>query len=539
MVVACLGGVALGVLAAVRQNRFLDHLIRFLAIGGISMPAFWLGLLLQVVVFGGLGLFELTGRLDPDLEFTQPLREITGFHLIDAVLTGNGAALADAASHLVLPALTLAAYPLGVIARMTRASMLEALAADHIRAARAFGIPERVVSWRIALRNALPPAATVAGLTLATPDRAFFVEVVFNWRLGQFAATTAQCGLSSDHGITLFGAIGYLVVNLAVTSSRPGSTCGSGSREALQLRLAGTGGASNSQPDAAGSATPPARTRQVLRAVTRDRLALIGAFLVALLILAAVFGPWLAPNPEQGAGLADVAHRNLAPGSAHWLGTDPLGRDLLSRVIIGARPALVTPLVVVALAVLIGVPLGLMAGYRGGWVDAIVMRVADMFLAFPPLLLAMVIVALLGPSLLNAALALALAWWPWYARLVRGLAASLRNQPFVEGARALGLRDVTILSRHVLPNAAAPVIVQATIDVGTVILAVGSLAFLGLGAQPPTPDWGLMVAEGRTYVLSQWWLSAVPGTAIFLAVLGFNLLGDALRDVLDPRSVAR
>lgn len=219
MVIACMAGVSLGVLAAVRQNRFLDHLIRFLAIGGISMPAFWLGLLLQVVVFGGLGLFELTGRLDPDLEFTQPLRELTGFHLIDAALTVNGAAFADAASHLVLPALTLAAYPLGVIARMTRASMLEALAADHIRAARAFGVPERVVSWRIALRNALPPAATVAGLTLAySLTGAFFVEVVFNWPgLGQFAATAL---LNVDYpvimGITLLGAMGYIVVNLAV-----------------------------------------------------------------------------------------------------------------------------------------------------------------------------------------------------------------------------------------------------------------------------------------------------------------------------------
>lgn len=286
-------------------------------------------------------------------------------------------------------------------------------------------------------------------------------------------------------------------------------------------------------------ATAPTRLRLVVAAIARDRLALVGVVLVAMVILAAAFGPWLAPYPDQGAGLADVPNRNLAPSGAHWLGTDPLGRDMMSRIIIGARPALLTPLVVVTLAVLIGVPLGLVAGYRGGWLDAVIMRVADMFLAFPPLLLAMVIVALLGPSLLNAALALAVAWWPWYARLVRGLAASLRNQPFVEGARALGLRDATVLVRHVLPNAAAPVIVQATIDIGTVILAAGSLAFLGLGAQPPAPDWGLMVAEGRTYVLSQWWLSAFPGSAIFLAVLGFNLLGDALRDVLDPRSVTR
>ncbi|TMR19299.1 ABC transporter permease [Nonomuraea turkmeniaca] len=219
MLLACLIGVALGVVAAARQNRFLDHLIRLLAIGGVSVPAFWLGLLLQVFVFGGLGLFELTGRLDPDLEFTDPLREITGFHLVDALLTGHLTALSDAAAHLVLPALTLAAYPIGVIARMTRASMLEILAADHIRAARAYGLRERIVHWRIALRGALPPTTTVAGLTLAySLTGTFFVEVVFNWPgLGLFASTAL---LNMDYpvimGITLFGAAGYVLVNLIV-----------------------------------------------------------------------------------------------------------------------------------------------------------------------------------------------------------------------------------------------------------------------------------------------------------------------------------
>jgi peptide/nickel transport system permease protein len=219
MLVAVGAGVALGVIAAARQNRFLDHVIRLLAIGGVSMPAFWLGLLLQVFVFGRLGLFELTGRLDPDLEFTRPLADITGFHLVDALLTGNTTALADAASHLVLPALTLAAYPLGVIARMTRASMLEALGGDHIRAARAYGLAERIVYWRVALRNALPPTTTVVGLTMAySLTGAFFVEVVFNWPgLGQYAATAL---LNADYpvimGITLLGATGYILVNLVV-----------------------------------------------------------------------------------------------------------------------------------------------------------------------------------------------------------------------------------------------------------------------------------------------------------------------------------
>ncbi|MFI9331229.1 ABC transporter permease [Kitasatospora sp. NPDC052868] len=284
----------------------------------------------------------------------------------------------------------------------------------------------------------------------------------------------------------------------------------------------------------------PTRLRRIVTALLRDRLALVGVVLVGALLVVAVFGPWLAPFPDQGRGVADVAHRNLAPGTGgHLLGTDPLGRDVLSRIIIGARPALLTPLLTVALAVAVGVPLGLLAGYRGGRLDEAVMRIADMFLAFPPLLLAMVIAAMLGPSLMHAGIALAIAWWPWYTRLARGLAAGLRDRPFVDGARALGLSDTVILARHLLPNAAAPIVVQASIDIGTVILASGSLAFLGLAAQAPTPDWGLMVSDGRSYVLSQWWLSALPGAAIFLAVLAFNVLGDALRDILDPRAVTR
>ncbi|GII97362.1 ABC transporter permease [Sinosporangium siamense] len=290
------------------------------------------------------------------------------------------------------------------------------------------------------------------------------------------------------------------------------------------------------------SKTPPIATlpeRGVYRRLLRDGPAVLGFALVALLVLVAAFAPLLAPFPEQGAGAASVADRNLAPSLTHWFGTDAMGRDILSRIVYGARPALLVSMAVVGLAVLVGVPLGLIAGFRGGRLDEAIMRVADMFLAFPPLLLAMVVVSLLGPSLWNAAIALVVSWWPWYARLVRGLALSLRERPFVEGARTLGLRDITIMRRHILPNCSSPILVQATTDIGTVLLAAGSLAFIGLGAQPPTPDWGLMVAEGRTYVFSHWWMSAFPGAAIFLAVLGFNLLGDALRDALDPREVGR
>lgn len=275
--------------------------------------------------------------------------------------------------------------------------------------------------------------------------------------------------------------------------------------------------------------------RRFRRAVLADPLALTGVVVITLLVVLAVLGPWIAPYPGQGEGDSDVAARMLGPSFAHPFGTDGLGRDMLSRVIIGARPALAVSLLVVGLAMMIGVPLGALAGYRRGRLDALIMRVTDLFLAFPPLLLAMAIVAALGPGLDHAALALSVSWWPWYARLARGTAASLRERPFIEAARSIGVSEATILRRHIIPNAITPILVQATIDIGTVILAAGSLAFLGLGASPPTPDWGLMVSEGRTYILDQWWLSAFPGLAIFAAVLAFNLVGDLLLDLLDPR----
>ncbi|MGM7668275.1 ABC transporter permease [Microbacterium sp. A93] len=278
---------------------------------------------------------------------------------------------------------------------------------------------------------------------------------------------------------------------------------------------------------------------RLLRVLRTDWLAAAGLAIVVLVIVLAFFGQWIAPYPEQGLGQTNVETRNFAPSVAHLFGTDQLGRDILSRVILGARPALSISVAVVAIAAVIGIPLGAIAGYYGGWLDNVLMRVTEVFQAFPPLLLAMVMVALLGPSLFNAGLALAICWWPWYARLVRAEARSLRERPYVEAARAIGVPTWRILTRHILRNCMTPVIVQGTVDVGAIVLAAGSLAFLGLGAQPPTPDWGLMVAEGRGQIFTNWWISTFPGLGIFLTVLGFNLIGDALRDLLDPRQVKR
>jgi peptide/nickel transport system permease protein len=273
----------------------------------------------------------------------------------------------------------------------------------------------------------------------------------------------------------------------------------------------------------------------VLHVILRDPLSLFSVAIILLFVLVAILGPWIAPYPEQGFGKTNVATRMLPPSPEHLLGTDRLGRDMLSRIIIGARPALVASLVVVGLAVVIGSLLGSLAGYVGGWVDEVIMRITDLFLAFPALLLAMAIVAAIGPGLTNAMLAIAVSWWPWYTRLVRGVALSLRQRYFVEAARSIGVNNVTIVLRHILPNCISPILVQATIDIGTVILAATGLAFIGLGTQPPAPDWGLMVSEGRGFILNEWWYSTFPGLVIFISVLAFNLLGDVLRDIFDPR----
>jgi peptide/nickel transport system permease protein len=275
--------------------------------------------------------------------------------------------------------------------------------------------------------------------------------------------------------------------------------------------------------------------RHVLSVILRDPLSLIGTLIIVTVLFMAVFAEQVAPFPEEGKGKTNAPNTLMAPSSEHLFGTDKLGRDILSRIIMGSRSALIVPIGVVLFAVLLGAPLGALAGYKGGWLDEVIMRITDLFLAFPSLLLAMAIASALGRGLDKAAIALIVSWWPWYTRIARGVAVGLRERYFVEAAQAVGVSEAVIIFRHILPNTISPILVQATVDMGTVILAMGGLAFLGLGTQPPAPDWGLMVSEGRTYILDQWWIATFPGMAIFIVVLAFNLLGDTLRDIFDPR----
>jgi len=283
---------------------------------------------------------------------------------------------------------------------------------------------------------------------------------------------------------------------------------------------------------------PDARRRDWLRGlnfIIKNPLTLFGLVIIFVLTSTALLAPFLAPFPEQGAGHSNLGERLLPPSIRHPMGTDNLGRDILSRIIFGSRIALQASVAVVLLVVLIGAPLGLMAGFFGGKLDEFIMRLADMVLAFPSYLLAIAIVASLGPSLLNALIAIAFPWWPWYTRLMRSQVLSIKEMQFVESARAIGVSQWRIMFRHILPNCLSPIIVQATLDMGYIILALASLGFLGLGTQPPTADWGVMVSDGREFFMTQWWISTFSGGAIFITVLAFNLLGDGLREALDPK----
>lgn len=268
----------------------------------------------------------------------------------------------------------------------------------------------------------------------------------------------------------------------------------------------------------------------------RNYLQRISIIIIGLLILIAIFASVIAPYPSHALGATNAQDKLLPPSSQYLFGTDELGRDLFSRVIYGTRISLRAALLAVGLALLIGVPLGAIAGGLGGVADEIIMRITDVFLSFPPLLLAIAISSFLGPSLENAILAIAISWWPWYTRIVRGQAVSIRERQFVRAARAIGTPSYKIIFKHILPNTLAPVIVQASMDIGSVILTVASLSFLGLGAQPPIPEWGLLISTSRTYFLNAWWYSTFPGIAIFITVMVFNLIGDGIREVLDPRT---
>jgi len=272
--------------------------------------------------------------------------------------------------------------------------------------------------------------------------------------------------------------------------------------------------------------------RAALHHMRRNPIGIVGLGIITCFCIVALIAPYVSP---QSPLVTNPIGKLAAPSSAHLFGTDQLGRDILSRVLHGARISLWIALLVPAIASLLGVTVGLIAGYLGGMVDSALMRVTDMFMAFPQLVLAMAISSALGPSLRNAILAVALTEWTFFARMARSRAIAIRREAYVEAAHAMGASRLRILFRHILPMSVSPLIVQLTLGMGTSIRTAASLGFLGLGAQPPTPEWGVMITAGRNYLPGQWWVSTFPGVAIFIVILGFNLLGDGIRDALDPK----
>jgi peptide/nickel transport system permease protein len=270
------------------------------------------------------------------------------------------------------------------------------------------------------------------------------------------------------------------------------------------------------------------------RRFSANRLALLGLIIIIALIVVAALAPLLAPYSPVVGDLK--AARLLPPGPEHWFGTDDLGRDIFSRIVYGSRWTLYVVVLVAIAAAPIGLLIGTVAGYAGGWTDAILMRLTDIILAFPKLILALAFVAALGPGIENAVLAIAITSWPPYARIARAETLTVRNSDYIKAVQLMGASPFRIVLRHIMPLCISSLIIRVTLDMAGIILTAAGLGFLGLGAQPPLPEWGAMIASGRRFILDQWWVAGVPGVAILVVSLGFNLLGDGLRDALDPRS---
>lgn len=286
------------------------------------------------------------------------------------------------------------------------------------------------------------------------------------------------------------------------------------------------------QTAAMPAATERRAPNRAWRKLKANRGALVGLAIIIFFTLLAILAPLL-PIPDPTATSWSAIRK--APSAAHWLGTDDIGRDILSRMIWGAQASLMAGVFSVAIAVVIGVPFGLVSGYYGGWIDQIISRITEAFLAMPFLITAIALAAFLGPSLTNAMIAIGLSAMPVFVRLTRGQVLAVKTEEYVEGARSIGLRHFSIITRYILPNVFAPILVQATLTIATAIIAEASLSFLGLGQQPPAPSWGSMLNVAKNFLNQAPWMAMWPGAAIFLVVIGFNLLGDGLRDALDPR----
>jgi peptide/nickel transport system permease protein len=498
-------GVGLGVLAALQQNKLTDQVLRVVSLGGMSMPSFWLALVSLYVFFYQLSWVPGSGRLDPVV--SRP-PAVTGMFTIDALLSGRMDTLANALQHLILPACVLAAFNMGLFTRFTRSAVLEVLGNDYVRTARAKGLPD---PW---------PCAACGVATGGYGHRP---------RIRQ------RNDRHSTRGEHLFVARHRSVLVSQRDHAGPASdcrghvVCSAGLYPGQHGRRRAVRGHRSARPADMSLRLPFMRS---VPAAWLQPLTLVGLTLAGVWLVLAVLAPWVAPYDP----LAQDAALYLPPSAAHPFGTDDIGRDVLSRVIWGARVSIPLAFLLVSVAFVIGGTLGALAAYLGGWVDEVVMRAADLVFAIPTILLAMAVVAALGPGLVHAVMAVIVVSWPGHARVVRSLVRTTMQSDYVAVARLLGASAGRALIVDVLPNVAGPVIVLAALDLGTAILLLSGLSFLGLGAKPPAAEWGSMVSTGAQHFES-WWIGVFPGLAIVSVVLAFNFLGDSLRDIFDPQSV--
>lgn len=466
--------IPLGIFSAVHRNKIPDFLVRIFSFIGVSMPSFWVGLILLYIFGLKLGWFPIA----------------------TASVTPSG---------LVLPALTLAIYQSAKYTRQVRTVILDELNQDYVIGARTRGLSENMILWKHVLPNAVLPLITLLGMSIGwLLGGVAVIETVFAWpgmgRMAVYAITMRDYPLIE--GFVLWIAIVYTVINFLVDLSYT----------YLDPRLK--------------------KGEQKMDFIKKNRLFSFYTFLVILVIVVAFLAPVLATHDPYESNMTNVLQM---PSSEHILGTDKLGRDTYSRIIYGTQTSLFMTVCLVILTAVIGSLVGILSGYFGGKVETVLMRLADMMLSFPGVVLAIAIAGILGGNIVNTILALVVVSWAKYARLVRSLVIKLRNNDFITAAKVNGTTTFNILWRHILPNILPMVVITGAMDIGTMMMEIAGLSFLGFGAQPPTPEWGLMLNEGRQYIQTAPWLMIYPGVAIFIVVAIFNLWGDSLRDILDPR----
>lgn len=514
----------LGILAAVKQNRIPDKIIRILSLIGNSMPGFLVALLLMY-------LLAIHLRIFPTMS--------TGVNL----------------QSIVLPTLTLSVSMSAKYIRQVRAVVLDELGKPYVTGARARGVRQRVILWKNVLRVSISALITLTALSVGSLlGGSAIVENIFMWDgVGKLAVDSINM---RDYPMILayvvWMAVIYTLVNLAAdilyqaADPRVRGQSESGRKRLKKLpaiEADGSGSVFIRKP-LTGFLTPvtdhiSARKRKIRKRHTKQKLVITGV-LVAALLLTALFARQLCPYDPNAQNLQEafqaptVPVRTVLNGTPHLFGTDQFGRDMLSRVIMGSRVSIFSALALVLVILIVGTVVGVAAGYNGGIADAVLMRISDIFLSFPSLVFALAVAGVLGGGTQNAILALALIGWPKYARLVRGQVLSQKENTYIDAARLAGDSNMKIILHHILPNIMGPVLVTAVLDIGTMMMELAGLSFLGLGAMPPTPEWGSMMSDARGLLQTVPWVTLSPGLGIFVTVVIFNTFGDVLRDWLDP-----